>query len=344
MIRAEKAEKWPGALAGRLARRGIPRGAVQIGNDANGAGRHPIFTTSDRGRAATCVSPLVRRVVAPNPGPFTDTGTCSYIIGEGEVAIVDPGPDDPRHVAALLDAIAGETLRYVLVTHTHCDHSPAAAVLRERTGATVAGCAPYAPPPDIAYAGPGLDASHDRAYAPDRALEDGETLALGAATIETLATPGHTANHLCFALREEKALFTGDHIMAWSTTVVAPPDGSMRDYMASIERMRARDDRIYWPGHGGPVRHPQRYLRALVHHRHARESAILQRLDAGDETIAAIVARVYESVDRRLHGAAALTVFAHLEDLIERGLVVADGPATLFARYGRARAGAFNGP
>lgn len=230
----------------------------------------------------------------------------------------------------------GEALRYVLVTHTHRDHSPAAAILREKTGAIVAGCAPYAEPPDIAYAGPGLDAAHDRGYAPNRVLEDGETLTLAGATIETVATPGHTANHLCFALREEKALFTGDHVMAWSTTVVAPPDGSMRDYMASIERMRSRDDRIFWPAHGGPVRHTQRYLRALVHHRRAREAAILQRLEAGDDTIAAIVARVYESTDRRLHGAAALTVFAHLEHLIERGVVAADGRPNLFSRFATA--------
>jgi glyoxylase-like metal-dependent hydrolase (beta-lactamase superfamily II) len=285
--------------------------------------------------SAARLSPLIRRVIAPNPGPFTDKGTCSYIVEEGEVAIVDPGPDDARHVAALLDAVAGETLRYVLVTHTHRDHSPAAAILRERTGALVVGCAPYAEPPDLAYTGPGLDAAHDRAYAPDRILEDGETLALGGATIETVATPGHTANHLCFALREEKALFTGDHVMAWSTSVVAPPDGSMRDYMASVERMRARDDIVFWPGHGGPIRHTQRYLRALVHHRRAREAAILQRLEAGDDTIAAIVARVYENTDRRLHGAAALTVFAHLEHLIERGLVAARERPTLFARYVR---------
>jgi glyoxylase-like metal-dependent hydrolase (beta-lactamase superfamily II) len=282
------------------------------------------------------LSPLVRRVTAPNPGPFTDKGTCSYIAGAGEVAIIDPGPDDPRHIEALLGAIKGERLRYILVTHTHRDHSPAARVLAEKTGAVIAGCAPYSEPPDLAYTGPGLDAAHDRDYAPDRILEDGETLCVGGATIETLATPGHTANHLCFALREEKALFTGDHVMAWSTTVVAPPDGSMRDYMGSIERMRARDDVIFWPGHGGPVRHTQRYLRALLHHRRAREAAILQRLEAGDETISAIVARVYDKVDRRLHGAAALTVFAHLEDLIDRGLVAAQGPPTLFTRYARA--------
>jgi glyoxylase-like metal-dependent hydrolase (beta-lactamase superfamily II) len=282
------------------------------------------------------VSPLVRRVTAPNAGPFTYTGTCSYIVGNGDVAIVDPGPADPRHIEAMLAAIAGERLSLILVTHTHRDHSPAARALKAATGATIAGCAPYAPPPDIHVTGPGLDASHDADYAPDVVLTEGDRLALGGATIGALETPGHTANHLCYALAEEKALFTGDHVMAWATTVIAPPDGSMADYMASIERLRARDDEIYWPGHGEPVRDPRRYLRALVHHRRAREDAIMQRLEAGDETIAQMVARIYESVDKRLHGAAAMTVFAHLEELVARGCVTSEGPPTLGARYQKA--------
>lgn len=285
--------------------------------------------------ASERVSARVRRVIAPNAGPFTHTGTCSYIIGSGDVAIVDPGPADPRHMAALLDAIRGERLRHILVTHTHRDHSPGARALKEATGAVIAGCAPYTPPPDIVVTGPGLDASHDTAYAPDAVLADGDRIDLGDSTVRVLETPGHTANHLCFELSEEKALFTGDHIMAWSTTVIAPPDGSMTEYMASIERLRRRDDEIYWPGHGDPVLEPQRYLRALTHHRRAREAAILQRLSDGDATIPAMVARIYESVDKRLHGAAAMTVFAHLEDLIARGVVESDGPPTLFARYAR---------
>lgn len=167
-------------------------------------------------------------------------------------------------------------------------------------------------------------------------MADGDALALDGATLEAIATPGHAANHLCFALREERAVFSGDHVMAWSTTIVAPPDGSMSDYMASIEKLRERDDLIFWPGHGGPVRDPQRYLRGLHHHRRQREMAILQRLEAGDETIGRIVARVYDGVDKRLHPAAALNVFAHMEDLIQRGLVACDGPATLATRYVRA--------
>lgn len=278
------------------------------------------------------VSPLIRRIIAPNPGPFTFTGTCSYIVGSGEVAIIDPGPADPRHIEALLDALRGESLRYVLVTHTHRDHSPAAQALKAATGARVAGCAPHRP-----RAGPpkGLcfDAAHDASYAPDIVLAEGDRIDLGAVSLETIETPGHTANHLCFALAEERALFTGDHVMGWATTVIAPPDGSMRDYMASIERLRARSDRVYWPAHGEPIKDPQPYLRALLHHRRAREAAILQRLEAGDTKIAQIVARIYESVDPRLHGAAAMTVFAHLEDLVARGLAESDGPLDFDARF-----------
>ncbi|HYA80075.1 MAG TPA: MBL fold metallo-hydrolase, partial [Methylocystis sp.] len=262
----------------------------------------------------TKVAKLTRRLLAPNAGAFTFSGTCSYIIGEGEVAIIDPGPAIPAHIDALMNAVRGEKLVGILVTHSHRDHSPAARALRAITGAPVLGCAPYAPPKDIAIRGPGLDASHDPDYAPDRALKDGESLALGGATIQAVATPGHTANHLCYALDhaaigrnrpiaenvidskgveraygekpastfsqralgEERALFTGDHVMGWATTVVAPPDGSMADYMASLEKLRARDDLVYWPAHGAAIDQPQRYLRGLMAHRRGREVAILQ--------------------------------------------------------------------
>jgi glyoxylase-like metal-dependent hydrolase (beta-lactamase superfamily II) len=297
----------------------------------------PIFDLSFAAPAGALlrVSPRTRRLVAPNPSAFTFTGTCSYIVGAGELAIIDPGPAIPAHIDALIAAIRGATLKAILVTHTHRDHSPAARALRELTGAPILGCAPYAPPQDIAETGPGLDASHDRDHAPDRALKDGEALRLGDATLEVIATPGHTANHLCYALREEKTLFTGDHVMTWATTVIAPPDGSMADYMASLERLRARDDVVLWPGHGGPAREPQRYLRALHAHRRQREASILQELDEGRQTIAEMVAHIYEGVDRRLHGAAALTVLAHLEDLCSRGLAKSAGPPTLSARYAR---------
>ncbi|QGM45072.1 MBL fold metallo-hydrolase [Methylocystis heyeri] len=290
-----------------------------------------MFDTSAPGPAGVVadVSPLTRRLIAPNPGAFTFSGTCSYLVGRRRVAIIDPGPAIPAHVEALLRAVSGQELVAILVTHTHRDHSPAAAILREKTGAPILGCGPYVPRSNGIAAGSGLDASHDFVYAPDRALNDGELVRVGEVSIEAVATPGHTANHLCFALHEEGVVFTGDHVMAWSTTVVAPPDGSMRDYMESIEKLRRRADVLLWPGHGGPVREPQRYLRAIAHHRRQREAAILQRLDEGDETIPQMVARIYEGVNPRLHGAAALTILAHMEDLIARGAVEPKGPVDI---------------
>lgn len=279
------------------------------------------------------VSPRIRRIVAPNPGPFTHTGTCAYVVGDGDVAIIDPGPADADHVATMLAAVAKDRLRYVLVTHSHRDHSPAARLLGEATGALVVGCAPYVPPQDNGVTGVGLDAAHDRDYAPDIVLTQATRLSLGDVTLETFATPGHTANHLCFSLLEESALFTGDHVMRWSTTVIAPPDGSMRDYMLSLERQRLRNDQVLWPAHGDPIRRPQRYLRALYNHRRAREASILQRIADGDHSIGEIVSRIYAGVDPRLHGAAAMTVLAHLEDLVERDLVFCEGPSTITAQY-----------
>jgi glyoxylase-like metal-dependent hydrolase (beta-lactamase superfamily II) len=280
------------------------------------------------------VSPLVRRLIANNPSPFTFTGTCSYIVGEGSVAIIDPGPNDEAHVEALLEATRGERVRHIFVTHTHRDHSPAAALLKAETGATIVGARAFMPkaPADEAK---GLDAAHDLAYAPDRPLEDGERIAGQNYTLEAIATPGHAANHVVFALLEENSLFSGDHVMAWSTTVVAPPDGSMSDYMASLEKLRAREETLYWPGHGGPAREPQRYMRGLAHHRRQRESAILNRIERGDETIAEIVAAIYVGLDPRLIGAAKLSTLAHVQDLEARGLLAADGPAEMDARYRR---------
>jgi glyoxylase-like metal-dependent hydrolase (beta-lactamase superfamily II) len=281
------------------------------------------------------VSPLVRRLIADNASAFTFTGTCSYIVGRGEVAIIDPGPLDEKHIAALLEATRGETVRHILITHTHRDHSPAAARLKAATGATIVGARPFAPRNPEREA-KGLDAAHDLSYAPDRALEDGERVSGEGYTLETVATPGHASNHLCFALLEENSLFSGDHVMAWSTTVIAPPDGAMSDYMASLEKLRARGESVFWPGHGGPVTNPQRYMRGLLHHRRQREAAILGRIEAGDKTIDDIVAAIYLGLDARLIGAAKLSTLAHVQDLAERGLVAAEGAVDLRGRYRRA--------
>jgi glyoxylase-like metal-dependent hydrolase (beta-lactamase superfamily II) len=281
------------------------------------------------------VSPLVRRLVANNPSPFTFTGTCSYIVGAGDVAIVDPGPLDNAHIDALLAAVRGEKVRHIFVTHTHRDHAPAAARIKVETGAPIVGARAFAPS-RAPGEGRGLDASHDLNYTPDRALEDAERVEGGTYTLETVATPGHAANHLSFALIEENSLFSGDHVMAWSTTIVAPPDGSMSDYMASLDKLRARSESLFWPGHGGPVVDPQRYMRGLAHHRRQREAAILHRIEAGDETIAEIVAKVYAGLNPALIGAASLSTLAHLQDLVARGLASSDGEPNLRARFRRA--------
>jgi len=282
------------------------------------------------------VSPLVRRLVAPNPGPFTFTGTCVYVVGAGEVCVIDPGPDAPAHLDALLNGLAGERIAKILVTHTHRDHSPAARALQQATGAEILGCRPHFPARDLALGEANkLDASNDADYAPDRALADGEIIAGPGYTIKAWATPGHTMNHVCFELVEENALFTGDHIMSWSTSIVAPPDGAMRPYLDSLARLRDADHAIYWPGHGGPVSQPQRFVRAVLHHRRAREVSILAALEAGPRSIPDIVEKVYEKLDSRLKGAAALSTLAHLEDLHMRELVETDGPPQLTGFFRR---------
>lgn len=275
------------------------------------------------------LSPLVRRMVAGNRGPMTFAGTCTYVVGAGEVAVIDPGPADEAHITALLAALAGETAAAILVTHTHRDHSPGAALLKEATGAPILGCAAHTPQAAPA----GLEGAHDVAYAPDRALREGDAFEGRGFDLVCVETPGHTQNHLAFALPQENALFSGDHVMAWSTSVIAPPDGAMSDYMASLEKLRRRADEVYWPGHGGAVTQPQRYVRALASHRRQREQAILARLREGDETIEAIVAELYRSVAPTLWPAASLSVLAHLVDLVARGRVETDGLPTLSARY-----------
>ncbi len=281
--------------------------------------------------AAERVSPLVRRLVAPNPSPFTFTGTCGYIVGNGAVAYIDPGPESPEHTAAILEAIKGETLTHILVTHTHRDHSPGARALSAATGAPIFGCARHIP---VGNAPSGrLDASHDLEHIPDHEMRDGEALEGAGFTLAAVAAPGHASNHLCFALKEENALFSGDHVMAWSTSIVAPPDGNMRDYMASLEKLRERGESVYWPGHGGAVNDPRRFVRGLLSHRRMRESTIVGAIESGVRTVPAIVDRLYAGLDEKLKKAAALSVLAHLEDLAARGRIETAGPATLEAEY-----------
>jgi glyoxylase-like metal-dependent hydrolase (beta-lactamase superfamily II) len=267
------------------------------------------------------VSPLIRRVLAPNPGPFTFTGTGTYIVGSGTVAIVDPGPNDPDHIAALLAAVGGESVSHIVVTHTHRDHSPAAIAVKAATGALVVGCARLV----LDDHGPRADAGFDATYAPDSVLVDGESVTGPGWMLTALHTPGHTSNHLCFALAQEHALFTGDHVMGWSTTVVAPPDGDMAAYIASLRRLLDRDDAVYYPTHGAPVTEPQRFVRGLITHRKQRENQILARLADGAATVPAMVATMYAAVDPRLHPAAGLSVTAHLIDLAARGVVAQQG-------------------
>lgn len=264
-------------------------------------------------------SPLVRRLLARNPSPFTFTGTGTFVVGQGTVAVIDPGPDDASHIAALMRGLHGETVSHIVITHTHLDHSPAAPALQAMTGASIVGCVPLVLSDD----GPRADAGFDPSYAPDRILAEGDQVAGPGWTLTAVATPGHTSNHLCYALAEERALFTGDHVMGWSTTVVAPPDGDMAAYMASLRKLIDRDDLIYHPTHGEPVTDPQRFVRGLITHRKQRETQILKLLADGPQAIAALVSVMYAQVDKRLHPAAGRSVLAHLIDLANRGEVAA---------------------
>jgi glyoxylase-like metal-dependent hydrolase (beta-lactamase superfamily II) len=263
------------------------------------------------------LSPRVRRVLADNPSPFTHTGTQTYIVGTGEVAVIDPGPADPGHIAGILKASEGDRIIAIMCTHTHRDHSPGAAPLKAATGAEIVGCAPLSLDDD----GPRADASFDRSYAPDRVLADGERIAGPDWTLMVVATPGHTSNHLCFALIEEDALFTGDHVMGWSTTVVSPPDGDMAEYMRSLEKLQERSDTVYYPAHGEPVTKPQQFVRGLAGHRKQRERQILKLLGEGVREIGTMVPLMYSGIDERLYGAAGRSVLAHLIDLRDRGMV-----------------------
>jgi glyoxylase-like metal-dependent hydrolase (beta-lactamase superfamily II) len=261
----------------------------------------------------------IARVLAHNPSAFTYYGTQTYLIGTKEVAVIDPGPDLPEHLDALDQAIGRRKVAAIMCTHTHRDHSPAARPLAEATGAPVVGCAPLA----LETVGPRADAAFDGDYAADRILADGESIEIDDRDVTAVATPGHTSNHLCFAYGD--ALFSGDHVMGWSTTVVVPPDGEMGAYIASLEKLRQRVDRVYYPAHGPPVTNPQQYVRGLIGHRMQREKQILRLVGERARDIPGIVANAYPGLDPRLTVAAGGSVFAHLVDLEQRGLVERDG-------------------
>jgi len=279
------------------------------------------------GRLET-LSPLIRRVVARNPSPFTLHGTGTYVVGYGRVAVIDPGPTLPEHIDALLHALSGETIEHILVTHTHLDHSPASAAVKRATGASTHSYGPHA-----AAAGPAVEEGGDRDFVPDRVLRDGDTVAGPGWHLTAVHTPGHTSNHLCFALEEERVLFSGDHVMGWSTSVIAPPDGNMRDYLSSLGKLLEREDSVYWPTHGPAITDPKPFVRAFIEHRREREAAILDRLAQGDSEIRQMVRAIYLGLPQVLHAAAGRSVLAHLIELVAEGRVLSDGPPTVETRY-----------
>lgn len=283
---------------------------------------------------AVPVAQDVQRLTVNNPSPFTFHGTNSYIVGKDSVAVIDPGPADDAHFQALMAALEGREVTHIFVSHTHRDHSPLAARLREATGALTVAEGPHraARPLHAGEQNPFAESS-DTDFVPDVTLADGEGISGDGWTLTALHTPGHTANHAAFALEGSGIVFSADHVMAWATTIVAPPDGAMSDYMASLDKLLKRDDRLFLPGHGGPVTEPNAFMRGLRAHRRMREKAVLARIKAGDRAIADMVKVIYRSTDVRLHGAAALSVLAHIEDLIEKGEVQTDGPPSLGGVY-----------
>lgn len=302
-------------------------------------------------RQVAALSPLVRRVVAENPNPFTFTGTGVYLVGRGEVAVIDPGPDLDSHLDAVLGALdPGEQVTHILITHTHTDHTAGVGSLQARTGAPTYGFGPHGPipevdvldrisfdeyftdeertefarvwedmPDELKREGPDAD------FVPDHAVDDGQTITGPGWTVEVVHTPGHTSNHVCFGLREERLLFTGDHVMGWATSVISPPDGDLFDYLNSLRKLLDRPDERYWPTHGPAIDNPQQYVQSFLDHRLARERQIVKGLDSGPSTIKDLVPTMYADVDKRLWRAAANSVYAHLLALQRQGRVTAVG-------------------
>ena len=280
------------------------------------------------------VAPGITRITVNNPSPFTFHGTNTYIVGDRSVCVVDPGPEDEAHFEALMRALEGREVTHIAVTHTHRDHSPLARRLKDATGAVTVAQGPHraARPLHDGETNP-FGESADMDFAPDIALDHGARIEGDGWALTALFTPGHAANHVAFAVGDDGIVLSGDHVMAWSTSIVAPPDGSMADYMASLDMLIERSDRLFLPGHGGPVADPPAFLRGLRTHRRMRERAVLERIRAGDRKIPDMVKAIYRQTDPRLHGAAALSVLAHIEDLVERGEVMADRPPSLAAEY-----------
>lgn len=283
--------------------------------------------------ASVQLSDRISRVVCKNYGPFTYTGTGTYIVGNDSVAVIDPGPLDKNHLNDLLTALKGKTVSHILITHTHLDHSPLAAELQGHTGAKTYGFGPHGSGRKAGLDGEKVEAGADMNFTPDISLQDGDVIEGDGWTIEAIHTPGHTSNHLCFALREENCIFVGDHVMGWSTTVVSPPDGDMRAYIESLRKIMQRDETLYYPTHGEAIHKARRFVSATIAHRHQREAQILRAIASGRHAVEDIVALCYKDVDVRLHPAAARSVLAHLIMMEEDGKVATDGPVRITSHY-----------
>lgn len=277
------------------------------------------------------VAPGIRRIIAENPSPFTLYGTGTYVLGRGEVAVIDPGPADAAHIDLLLDGIAGETVSHILVTHTHVDHSPGSRLLQAQTGAKTYAYGPHGA--GKLEQGVPVEEGGDLDFQPDQLLSDGEILRGGDWSVQCVYTPGHTSNHMCYQLREQRALFTGDHVMGWSTSIVSPPDGDMAAYIASLEKLLPRDDLVYWPTHGPSIEDPKPHVRAFIAHRQAREEQVLACVRQGVRRIKDMVPQMYAELPEFMYPAAARSVLASVVHLVEKGRLRTDGEVQLAARY-----------